>query len=153
MESVRDPGNFGTIIRLAEWFGINRIYCSNDCVDIYNPKVIQSSMGSVFRVNVHYTDLEDLVRFIKHMPEPLPVYGTFLEGDNIYDQEKKDGLIVMGNESKGISTTLGSLVDHKISIPSFSETKELDSLNVAIAAAIVCSEFRNHPSVGQPQNK
>jgi RNA methyltransferase, TrmH family len=144
LDSVRDPGNMGTIIRLSEWFGVDRIYCSLDCVDIYNPKVIQSSMGSVFRVKVHYTDLSQL---IKNKTPSIPVYGTFLEGNNIYEQEKKNGLIVMGNESKGISSELSSLIEHKITIPPFSKKKDMDSLNVAIAAAIICSEFRNHPSV------
>ncbi len=144
LDSVRDPGNLGTIIRLSEWFGIDRIYCSHDCVDKYNPKVIQSSMGSALRTKVHYTDLEEL---IKNKTKSIPVYGTFLDGKDIYKQKKRNGLIVMGNESKGISPKLSSLIEHKITIPPFSNNKDMDSLNVAIAAAIICSEFRNHFSV------
>jgi len=141
LDSIRDPGNMGTIIRLCEWFGVKSLYCSLDCVDIYNPKVVQSTMGSLFRVNVQVTDLHYLIS--KHCSD-IPVYGTFLSGSNIYSEELTcGGVVVLGSESSGISGDLESLMNKKLYIPSFSrEEKGGESLNVAIAAAVVCSEFR-----------
>ena len=141
LDGVQDPGNLGTIIRIADWFGISRIFCSRDTADVYNPKVIQATMGSVARVKVEYVDL---VNMIKTLPSSMPVFGTFLEGENIYEKNlPQHGIIVMGNEGKGISADIEALVTEKLLIPNFPEGRRTaDSLNVAIATAITCSEFR-----------
>lgn len=141
LDFVQDPGNMGTIIRAAGWFGIKNIICSKDCVDVYNPKVIQASMGALLHVNVFYSDLKEL--FISAAQSSVPVFGTFLEGDSIYDHKlDKKGIILLGNESKGISGELIPFVTDKIKIPKFSNAVEgIDSLNVGMAASIVFSEF------------
>ncbi len=141
LDGVQDPGNLGTIIRIADWFGISHIYCSEDTADVYNPKVVQATMGSIARVKVQYGDLLEL---IESLPADIPIYGTLLDGDNIYEQPLENrGIIVMGNEGKGISPTLAKRVNHKLLIPNFPEGRATaDSLNVAIATAITCSEFR-----------
>ena len=143
LDGVQDPGNLGTIIRIADWFGITHIYCSLDTADVYNPKVVQATMGSIARVKVEYGDLLELV---ESLPADVPVYGTLLDGDNIYQQKLENrGLIVMGNEGKGISPALAKKVNHKLLIPNFPEGRATaDSLNVAIATAITCSEFRRN---------
>lgn len=143
LDGVQDPGNLGTIIRIADWFGITHIYCSQDTADVYNPKVVQATMGSIARVKVEYGDLLGLV---ESLPDDVPVYGTLLDGDNIYQQTLENrGLIVMGNEGKGISPALAKKVNHKLLIPNFPEGRATaDSLNVAIATAIICSEFRRN---------
>ena len=143
LDGVQDPGNLGTIIRIADWFGITHIYCSLDTADVYNPKVVQATMGSIARVKVEYGDLLGLV---ESLPADVPVYGTLLDGDNIYQQKLENrGLIVMGNEGKGISPALAKKVNHKLLIPNFPEGRATaDSLNVAIATAITCSEFRKN---------
>ena len=143
LDGVQDPGNLGTIIRIADWFGITHIYCSQDTADVYNPKVVQATMGSIARVKVEYGDLLGLV---ESLPADVPVYGTLLDGDNIYQQKLENrGLIVMGNEGKGISPDLAKKVNHKLLIPNFPEGRATaDSLNVAIATAITCSEFRRN---------
>ena len=143
LDGVQDPGNLGTIIRIADWFGITHIYCSEDTADVYNPKVVQATMGSIARVKVEYGDLLALV---EALPADVPVYGTLLDGDNIYQQQLENrGLIVMGNEGKGISPALAKKVNHRLLIPNFPEGRPTaDSLNVAIATAITCSEFRRH---------
>lgn len=143
LDGVQDPGNLGTIIRIADWFGITHIYCSQDTADVYNPKVVQATMGSIARVKVEYGDLLGLV---DSLPADVPVYGTLLDGDNIYQQKLENrGLIVMGNEGKGISPALAKKVNHKLLIPNFPEGRATaDSLNVAIATAITCSEFRRN---------
>lgn len=143
LDGVQDPGNLGTIIRIADWFGITHIYCSQDTADVYNPKVVQATMGSIARVKVEYGDLLGLV---ESLPAEVPVYGTLLDGDNIYQQKLENhGLIVMGNEGKGISPALAKKVNHKLLIPNFPEGRATaDSLNVAIATAITCSEFRRN---------
>lgn len=143
LDGVQDPGNLGTIIRIADWFGITHIYCSLDTADVYNPKVVQATMGSIARVKVEYGDLLGLV---ESLPADVPVYGTLLDGDNIYQQKLENrGLIVMGNEGKGISPALAKKVNHKLLIPNFPEGRATaDSLNVAIATAITCSEFRRN---------
>ena len=143
LDGVQDPGNLGTIIRIADWFGITHIYCSQDTADVYNPKVVQATMGSIARVKVEYGDLLGLV---ESLPADIPVYGTLLDGDNIYQQQLENrGLIVMGNEGKGISPALAKKVNHKLLIPNFPEGRATaDSLNVAIATAITCSEFRRN---------
>ena len=136
LDGVQDPGNLGTIIRIADWFGIATIFCSEDTADAWNPKVVQATMGSIARVQIVYCDLQQLLK-----DTTLPVYGTLLDGNNIYEQElKPEGYIVMGNEGNGISAPIRQLVTHRLLIPSFRPGAE--SLNVAIATAITCSEFR-----------
>lgn len=141
LDGIQDPGNLGTIIRVADWFGIRNIYCSEDTADAYNPKVVQATMGSIARVNVIYTDLQQL---IDRLPENYPVYGTLLDGMNIYDEPLTDhGLIVMGNEGNGISPEVRARINHRLRINDYpAGHKTADSLNVAIATAITCSEFR-----------
>ena len=141
LDDIQNPGNLGTIIRLADWFGIEDIYCSEKCADIYNPKVVQATMGSLGHVNVFYTNLKEL---LQTLPENYPIYGTFLEGDNIYEQKlTKNGVVIMGNEGHGISDDIKNLVNAKLFIPNYPQDRQLsESLNVAIATAIICSEFR-----------
>ena len=141
LDGVQDPGNLGTIIRIADWFGISIIYCSPETADVYNPKVVQATMGSLAHVQVVYTDLLALV---SQLPPSYPVYGTLLDGENIYQQElTSEGIIVMGNEGNGISQALREHINRRLLIPDF-HTGELraESLNVAIATAITCSEFK-----------
>ena len=134
LEDVRDPGNLGTIIRIADWYGIESIYCSPETADVFNPKVINATMGSFTRVHVIYTDLNELLSNCQ-----LPVYGTLLDGDSIYQAElKKDAVILMGNESKGISDALLPFVDQPIKIPGRGGA---ESLNVAVATAITLDNF------------
>lgn len=136
LDGVQDPGNLGTIIRIADWFNITTIYCSEDTADAWNPKVVQATMGSIARVNIVYTDLKALLQKTE-----VPVYGTLLDGENIYEQPlSQEGIIVMGNEGNGISAPIRPLVSRRLLIPQFHEGPE--SLNVAIATAITCSEFR-----------
>lgn len=142
LDDISDPGNMGTIIRTADWFGIKQIICSNSCVDMYNPKVVQATMGSLFRVNVFYADLKE---YLELLPKDQSVYGTLLEGENIYQSKlDKEGIIIIGNESHGISKALIPFITHKITIPNYSvkpwDTAE--SLNASTATAIVCAEFR-----------
>ena len=141
LDGVQDPGNLGTIIRIADWFGIGTIVCSTDSADAYNPKVVQASMGGIARVTVVY---QDLIGFFESLPSGMPVYGTFLDGNNIYEQElTPNGIIVMGNEGNGISPEVARFVNQRLLIPSFHDSREtVDSLNVAIATAVTCAEFR-----------
>lgn len=146
LDDIKDPGNLGTIIRIADWFGIDDIVCSNTSVDAFNPKVVQATMGSIARIKLYYTSLPDFIRKQKE-ENGLHVFGALLEGENIYSKPlASKGLIVIGNESNGISEELKSLITDKISIPSFSHHKqsagEAESLNAAIATAVICSEFR-----------
>ena len=144
LDGVQDPGNLGTIIRIADWFGIDTIYCSPDTADAYNPKVVQATMGSLARVNIIYIDLLTL---LSSLPADFPVYGTLLDGDNIYAQPLSPaGLIVMGNEGNGISPAVAEKVSCRLLIPDFHQGETADSLNVAIATAITCSEFRRRLS-------
>jgi TrmH family RNA methyltransferase len=139
LDDIQDPGNLGTIIRLADWFGINHIVCSPFTADAYGPKTVQATMGSLTRVNLVYTDLYP---FLKSAGEKNAIYGTFLAGENIYKAElSENGIIVMGNEGKGISPEITGLVSRKLLIPAFAGNAA-ESLNVAVATAIVCSEFR-----------
>ena len=140
LDTVQDPGNLGTIIRIADWFGIEHVLCSRETADVYNPKVVQATMGAMARVNVHYVDLLDL---LSQMGE-VPIYGAFLEGATIYDEPLSDvGVIVMGNEGNGISGQLKRLIQRKLYIPNYPRHRATsESLNVAVATAIVCSEFR-----------
>ncbi len=138
LDDVRDPGNLGTIIRLCDWFGIENLLCSHQTVDVYNPKVVQSTMGSITRVNVVYDDLTQILS-----QTSLPIYGTFMDGDNIYQQQlPTQGFVVMGNEANGISSEITALVTDKIAIPRFGNQQQTESLNVATAAAIILSEFK-----------
>ena len=140
LDDIRDPGNMGTIIRLCDWFGIEQLICSTETVDIYNPKVVQATMGSISRVSVHYLNLE------KYLSETnLPVFGTFMDGKNIYSETlPKEGIIVMGNEANGISATIEKIASNRLSIPRFGNLKQAESLNVATATAIILSEFRRN---------
>ena len=140
LDNVQDPGNLGTIIRIADWFGIDTIYCSEGTVDAWNPKVVQATMGSIARVHIIYIDP---ITLFNTLPEDFPIYGTFLDGDNIYTQQLSQyGIIVMGNEGNGISDAVRARVTNKLLIPDFNHGDTADSLNVAIATAITCSEFR-----------
>lgn len=141
LDDVQNPGNLGTIVRLADWFGIEDVFCSLKTADIYNPKTVQATMGAMARVRVHYVDLCGV---IADLPKDVPVYGTFLDGEYIYETDlKQTGLIVMGNEGNGISESVASLVTDRLYIPNFPPGRETsESLNVAIATAVVCSEFR-----------
>ena len=146
LDGVQDPGNLGTIIRIADWFGIDTIICSEDTADAWNPKVIQATMGSIARVNVIYANLLEL---LDTLPSDYPVYGTFLDGENIYTQTlSSEGLIIMGNEGNGISDAVKAKVNRRLLIPDFHQGDTADSLNVAIATAITCSEFRRRISIG-----
>jgi RNA methyltransferase, TrmH family len=141
LDCVQDPGNMGTIIRAAGWFGIKNIICSLDCVDVYNPKVVQASMGALLHVNVFCYDLQKLFTYAAE--NSIAIFGTMLEGNSIYDHKPDNkGIILLGNESKGISEELIPYITEKIKIPKFSDAKEgIDSLTVGMAAAIVFSEF------------
>ena len=141
LDGVQDPGNLGTIIRIADWFGINRIVCSEETADAWNPKVVQATMGSIARVRITYVDLPHL---ITQLPPETPVYGTLLDGTDLYASDIfPNGLLVMGNEGNGISAPVEALVTHRLLIPPFPAGRATaDSLNVAIATAICSSEFR-----------
>ncbi len=140
LDNIQDPGNLGTILRLADWFGLDAVLCTSDTVDMYNPKVVQSAMGSIFRVKTIYMETQELSGLLK--TNSAPVYGTFLEGENIYTAPlSTDGFIIMGNEAHGIGNELENTVNHKITIPAFKE-QAVESLNVAVATAVICSEFK-----------
>jgi TrmH family RNA methyltransferase len=141
LDGVQNPGNLGTIIRLADWFGIHQIFCSFDSADVYNPKTVQATMGSLGRVRVTYADLIELIMINK---DHLPVFGTFLEGDSLFSVSlPKDALVVLGNEGNGISQHVKVCIKHSLMIPSFPiGAMTTESLNVATAAAIICAEFR-----------
>lgn len=140
LDNVQDPGNLGTIIRIADWFGISHLFCSYGTADVFNPKTIQSTMGALARVQVHYVDLKS---FIETQPE-APIYGTFLDGNDIYEETlSMNGLIIMGNEGRGISEEIAACVSHRLFIPSYPpNTPTSESLNVGMATSIVCAEFR-----------
>lgn len=143
LDEIQDPGNLGTIIRTADWFGIRHIICSDTCADAFSPKTVQATMGAIARVRVEEKNLKELFEANQNGRQ-LPVYGTFLEGENVYKTElKQEGYIVMGNEGKGISPALKTYVSHKLFIPSYppGDTTS-ESLNVANATAVICSEFR-----------
>lgn len=142
LDFIQDPGNLGTILRIADWFGINTVICSENTVDVFNPKVVQASMGAIFRIKTSYTNLESILS--EASKTQIPVYGTFMDGNNIYTEMlTRNGIIVLGNEGNGISDQIAQLVNRRISIPTFSTNpNKAESLNVAIAASICCSEFR-----------
>ena len=141
LDEVQDPGNLGTIIRIADWFGITEVFCSENSADVYNPKTVQASMGALARVNVHYVNLEF---FLKDLPAEIPIYGTFMDGNDIYKETlTENGIIVMGNEGNGISPEIEKLVTSRLLIPNFPKgVATSESLNVSVASAIICAEFR-----------
>lgn len=146
LDGIQDPGNLGTIIRTADWFGIRNIICSRDTVDVYNPKVIQSTMGAISRVKVHYCNLCEVLSGVKD----VSIYGTFLDGRNIYTESlNTKGVIIMGNEGNGISSAVAGLVTDRLFIPSYSVDGETsESLNVGVATAITVSLFRKSALIG-----
>jgi TrmH family RNA methyltransferase len=149
LDDVRDPGNLGTIIRLCDWFGVKQLLCSTETVDVYNPKVIQATMGSITRVKVNYIDLNEFV-----LKSSLPVFGTFMDGKNLYKETlPKEAILILGNEANGISASLEKGIKNRIAIPRFpsavgdassDDMQKTESLNVATATAIFLSEFRRH---------
>ena len=146
LDQVQNPGNLGTIIRLADWFGIPEIVCSPTTADCYNPKVVQATMGAILRVKVHYTALEPYLAQARE--RNIPVYGTFLEGENIYSTPlTPGGIVLMGNEGQGIAPAAARHGSHKLFIPPYpADRNGSESLNVAIATAVVCAEFRRQAS-------
>ena len=144
LDDVQDPGNLGPIIRIADWFGIEHIFCSQGTVDVYNPKTVQATMGALARVKLHYCDLPALIASL----ENVPVFGTFLDGENMYREElTANGLIVMGNEGNGVSQEVSKLINRRLYIPNYPQERETsESLNVAVATSIVCAEFRRRMS-------
>ena len=170
LDGIRDPGNLGTILRIADWFGIHQILASEDTVELYNPKVVQATMGAIFRVRVHYCDLKSEVERVAFRDasifsasgtkcqsaterQTMIVYGTFLEGDNIYETPlTKGGIIVMGSEANGISPAVAATITQKLHIPSFpKDAHTSESLNVAVATAITCAEFRRRTTLSRPE--
>ena len=143
LDGIQDPGNLGTIIRTADWFGVDDIVCSLDTADCYNPKVVQATMGSLARVRLHYTNLADWLT--AESANRIKIYGTLLDGKNIYEQDlSSGGIIVMGNEGNGISPEVRQMITHPLLIPSCREGDHAESLNVGIATAITLSEFRRN---------
>lgn len=142
LNGIQDPGNLGTILRIADWFGVSHLLCDRDCASIYNPKCVQASMGAIFRVHAYYLDLPETIRQLK--TKGMPVFGTFLDGENIYTSPlPSQGLIIMGNEGKGIAEDIGKLADFRLTIPNFTPTGvSSESLNVGVATGIILSEFK-----------
>lgn len=142
LDGVQNPGNMGTIIRLADWFGVEDIFCSEECADCFNPKVVQATMGAILRVRVHYVDLAALLQ--RTAAEGTPIYGTMLDGENLYDSEfEPRGVIVMGNEGQGVSKACQQHFSHRLLIPAYPTDRQgSESLNVAMATGIICAEFR-----------
>lgn len=146
LDGIQDPGNLGTIIRLADWFGIEHIVCSPDTADVFSPKTVQATMGALTHVKVHYTDL---AAYLTTQTERyIPLYGTFLDGENMYAKELSEtGIIIMGNEGNGIRPAIEELINEKLYIPNYPQERETsESLNVAIATAVICAEFRRRGS-------
>ena len=139
LDGIQDPGNLGTMVRLADWFGIEHVVCSPDTADAFGPKAVQASMGALVRVKVHYTPLEDFL-----IKQDVPLYGAFLDGNSLYEEElSSHGIIIIGNEGNGIRPSIESLINRRLYIPAYPPTrKNAESLNAAIAAAIICAEFR-----------
>lgn len=148
LDEVQNPGNLGTIIRLADWFGITDIVCSEESADCFNPKVVQATMGAILRVRVHYLPLAPL---LAEAGRRMPVYGTFLEGDNLYDTDlNPTGIIVMGNEGRGVTPDVARTVTRRLFIPPYpADRRGSESLNVAMATGIVCAEFRRRAGGSQ----
>ena len=146
LDDIQDPGNLGTIIRVADWFGIEHIFCSQATADVYNPKTVQATMGALARVKLHYCNLP---AFIGSLGKDVPVYGTFLDGNDMYQENLSvHGLIVMGNEGNGISKEVASHINRRLFIPNYPpERTTSESLNVAIATGIICAEFRRRATI------
>lgn len=146
LDTIRDPGNLGTILRIADWFGIDAVFATKDTVDVFNPKVVQATMGAIFRVRLHYVDLPELSKVV--LEQGGKIFGTFLDGKNIYDRDLDNGenfpsVIVIGNEANGISNEMSELVTDRLYIPPYpQDTPGSESLNAAIATAITVAEFR-----------
>lgn len=142
LDDIQDPGNLGTIIRICDWFGVDQLFCSLNTADLFNPKVIQASMGSFCRINVYYSTFEQIAVLANN--STIPIYGALLAGENIYTQKlPENALLVMGNEGNGINSEIEKLLVNKIKIPEFnSNDKTAESLNVSVATAIICSEFK-----------
>lgn len=148
LDDIRDPGNLGTILRIADWFGIENVICSRETVDLYNPKAVQATMGSIARVKLHY---QQLAEFLPSIPAEIERCGAYMDGENVYEAKLPvAALLVLGNEGKGISEPVGTHITRRLAIPSFAHLKnnssEAESLNVAVAAGILCSEFRRRGS-------
>lgn len=143
LDGVQDPGNMGTILRIADWFGIRKVLCNEGTADVYNPKCVQSCMGALARVEIYYCNLPEVLKSVQ-----MPIYGTFLDGTDIYGEElSPNGIIVMGNEGNGISGEVARLVNRRLYIPNFPKgSQTTESLNVAVATGIVCAEFRRRMS-------
>lgn len=140
LDDIRDPGNLGTIVRLCDWYGIDQMVCSEQTVDVYNPKVVQATMGSISRVSVAYLDLE---KYLKRAS--APIFGTFMDGKNVYKENlPQEGILVLGNEANGISEKIEKLVSDRLAIPRFGDLQQTESLNVATATAIFLSEFKRN---------
>lgn len=141
LDDVQDPGNLGTILRIADWFGIRDVFCSEHCSDSYNPKTVQATMGALARVRVHVVNLPN---FLTQCKKSIPIYGTFLDGSDIYAETlTENGIVVMGNEGNGISPEIEQIINHKLLIPSFPlGVPSSESLNVGVATALICGEFR-----------
>ena len=138
LDDIRDPGNLGTILRLCDWFGISQVVCSEQTVDLYNPKVVQATMGSISRVNVRYVNLKSFLQ-----NSSLPIFGTFMDGSNVYMEIlPKEAIVIMGNEANGISPEVENTIKNRLTIPRFGDLQLTESLNVASATAIILSEFR-----------
>ena len=143
LDDVRDPGNLGTILRLCDWFGVTQLVCSKETVDLYNPKVVQATMGSISRVQVNYVDLVPWINGAK-----LPVYGALMDGENIYKGAfPKEAIIVLGNEANGINKELENSIKNRITIPRFGKLQQTESLNVATATAVILSEFCRNQAI------
>ena len=137
LDGIQDPGNLGTIIRTADWFGFKQVICSLNTVEVYNPKTVQATMGSLCRVNVVYQDLEELLKDIT-----IPVFGAMLNGNSLYEtQWGSQGIVILGNEGQGVSAEIVKLIDHPVTIP---RVGEAESLNVAVSAAIFCADIRRN---------
>jgi TrmH family RNA methyltransferase len=153
LDGIQDPGNLGTIVRIADWFGIANVICSETSTDAFSPKVVQACMGSLFRVKVLHRSLEELLEQNRDKHK-VTVYGSMLKGENIYEAKLSDeGFILIGNESKGINDNLKKYITSPVTIPSFSKTGTIDSLNAAMATAIICSEFRRKAHPNPPQGR
>lgn len=138
LDGINDPGNLGTIIRLCDWFGVKQLICSKNTVDCYNQKVIQSTMGSITRVQINYVDLPEFLSKTN-----IPIYTADMEGENVYKTElPKEAILIMGNEANGVSLEVNKIIDNKLTIPRFGDLQQTESLNVATATAILLSEFR-----------
>lgn len=141
LDDIRDPGNLGTIIRIADWFGIEHVFCSEESVEAYNPKTVQATMGSIARINMYYVNLQDTLS--KYKNEGVPIYGAMLNGKDVYGETlTKNGILVIGNEANGISEGVARCVTSPISIPSYAVKEGPESLNAAVATAILCAEFK-----------